>query len=221
MEIKKKILYMKGESCISVSKKEILLKDLLKLECSDEKIVKKLENILVLKICSEKNKRYILSVLKIIQMIHKYEPDLEICNLGCGDFIVKYEIHQKKDTWVQAVKMIFVVLITFVGASFSIMTFNNDAGIPNLFSDIYLWVMGREKEGFSVLEFAYSIGISIGILVFFNHFGKKKFTEDPTPIEVEMRLYENNIQTTLIQNDSRKGLELDVDTADHTDSDWS
>lgn len=218
MEINKKILYVKGESCISISKKEVLLKDLLKMECSDENVIKNLENIVILNIDSEKNKRYILSVLKIIKTIHEYDPDLEICNLGCGDFIVKYEVHPQKNTWTQSVKVIFVVLITFVGASFSIMTFNNDAGIPNLFSDIYEWVMGREKEGFTVLEFAYSIGISIGILVFFNHFGKKKFTEDPTPIEIEMRLYENNIQTTLIQNDSRKGLELDVDTTTHSGS---
>ena len=33
---------------------------------------------------------------------------------------------------------------------------------------------------------------------------------DPTPLEVEMRLYEENIGKTLIQNDSRKEQEVDV-----------
>ena len=47
-------------------------------------------------------------------------------------------------------------------------------------------------------------------MTFFNHFGKKKFSVDPTPIEVEMRLYENDLQTTLIENISRKEQELDV-----------
>ena len=47
-------------------------------------------------------------------------------------------------------------------------------------------------------------------LVFFNHFGKKRFSVDPTPMEVEMRLYENDIQTTLIETYSRKEQELDV-----------
>ena len=31
-----------------------------------------------------------------------------------------------------------------------------------------------------------------------------------------MRLYENDIQTTLVENASRKGEELDVGAADHT-----
>ena len=51
----------------------------------------------------------------------------------------------------------------------------------------------------------------IGILTFFNHFGKKRLSVDPTPMEVEMRLYENDIQTTLVETYSRKEKELDVD----------
>ena len=53
-----------------------------------------------------------------------------------------------------------------------------------------------------------------GILVFFNHFGRKRFSVDPTPMEVEMRLYENDILTTLVENYSRKGKEVDVGTTD-------
>ena len=41
-----------------------------------------------------------------------------------------------------------------------------------------------------------------------------RFSVDPTPMEVEIRLYENDIQTTLIENYSRKGKEVNVDTTD-------
>ena len=105
-----------------------------------------------------------------------------------------------------------VVLISFMGAAFSIMAFNNDVGVTKMFSQIYELVTGTKSDGFTVLEFTYSIGIAIGILTFFNHFGKRRFSVDPTPIEVEMRLYENDLQTTLIENISRKEQELDVDT---------
>ena len=76
--------------------------------------------------------------------------------------------------------------------------------------------MGIPKEGATLLELSYSIGIVLGILVFFNHFGKRKLSVDPTPIEVEMRLYENDIQTTVIAEYSRKGQEVDVGKADST-----
>ena len=84
-----------------------------------------------------------------------------------------------------------VVLISFMGAAFSIMAFNNDVGVTKMFSQIYELITGTKSDGFTVLEFTYSIGIAIGILTFFNHFGKRRFSVDPTPIEVEMRLYEN------------------------------
>jgi stage V sporulation protein AA len=110
----------------------------------------------------------------------------------------------------QGLKVFLVTVITFVGAAFAIMTFNNDSGTSELFHQIYKLFMGKEQQGFSILELTYSIGLAVGILAFFNHFGKKRFTADPTPIEVEMRLYENDIQTTVIADYSRQGQEADV-----------
>ena len=115
---------------------------------------------------------------------------------------------------VHAVKVVCVVLITFVGAAFSIMAFNNDVDTTKLFGQIYELLAGRPSDGFTMLELSYCIGLVIGILVFFNHFGKKRFSVDPTPMEVEMRLYENDIETTLVETYGRRGKELDVGTTD-------
>ena len=114
----------------------------------------------------------------------------------------------------QGFKIVCITILSFIGAAFAIMTFNNDAETPKLFEQIYELFMGYPKDGFSILELSYSIGLVIGILVFFNHFGKRRFTVDPTPIEVEMRLYENDLQTTIISDYSRKGQEIDVGKTD-------
>ena len=63
----------------------------------------------------------------------------------------------------------------------------------------------------AVLEVCYSIGLFLGIMVFFNHVGRKKITHDPTPIQVEMRTYEKGVDTTFIENCGRKGSSNDVD----------
>ena len=110
------------------------------------------------------------------------------------------------------------MLITFCGAAFSIMAFNNDVSTSRLFSQIYEYVTGDVSDGFTILEVSYSVGITVGILVFFNHFGKKRFTVDPTPMEVQMRLYENDIQTTLVEDASRREQELDVGKSNHISS---
>ena len=63
---------------------------------------------------------------------------------------------------------------------------------------------------FSVLEISYSVGLAVGIIGFFNHFAAIKLNTDPTPLEVEMRLYEDNISKTLIANDGRKESKIDI-----------
>ena len=54
------------------------------------------------------------------------------------------------------------------------------------------------------MELSYSIGIGLGVTFFFNHFGGRKITEDPTPMEVEMRVYEDDVNKTLIEQEKRK-----------------
>lgn len=215
MSVSNNTLYIKGDQSVEVTKREVTLGDLVTMECSQQNMVSKLKKIKVMKIPEEGQQRFVVSVLKIIELIHKEYPNLEIQSYGSPDIIVTYEEQKKNNRIWQFTKVLLVSLTTFFGAAFAIATFNNDSNIRKLFKDIYELFMGTSKEGFTILELSYSIGIIIGILVFFNHFGKKKTSVDPTPIEVEMRLYENDIQTTVIAEYSRKGQELDVDTTNN------
>ena len=151
-----------------------------------------------------------VSLLKVIQKIHEIYPDAAVENIGETDFIVTYEEQDGKGGIIHGVKIVAVVLISFFGATFSTMAFNNDVGVTRMFGQVYELLTGTKSDGFTILEFTYCIGIVIGILTFFNHFGKKRLSVDPTPMEVEMRLYENDIQTTLVETYSRKEKELDV-----------
>lgn len=219
MSVTNNTLYIKGEQNIEVKNRDVTLGDLVTMECGQQNIVSKLKTIKVMKIPDQGQHRFVISILKIIECIHKEYPNLEIQNLGSPDLIVTYEEQQKKNKLWQGCKVVLITLITFVGAAFAIMTFNNDSGTTELFAKIYELFIGEPKTGFTILELTYSIGLVIGILVFFNHFGKRRFSVDPTPIEVEMRLYENDIQMTLISDYARKGQEMDVGKSDSSGSD--
>lgn len=208
------ILYIKGEKNKEVSKLDVTLGDLLSMECSNQSVLNKVKSLRILKIPEKGQQRFVLSVLKVIECIHKAYPNLTIQNEGETDLIVTYEKPQKQNRLYHLAKVCLISGITFLGAAFSIMSFNNDVGVTKMFSQFYEQIMGRPSDGFSLLEFTYSVGLIIGILVFFNHFGGKRFSVDPTPMEVEMRLYENDIQTTLIESYSRKEMELDVGQTD-------
>ena len=142
--------------------------------------------------------------------MEQLEPEVTIVNLGETDFVVQYRPNAGGNIPVQWLKTIGVASIAFFGAAFAIMTFNNDANVSDVFQNIYFLVTGVESDGFTLLEVAYSFGLALGILLFFNHFASWKITVDPTPIEVEMRLYEDNLNKTLIQNNGRKEKGIDV-----------
>ncbi|MCI8939362.1 MAG: stage V sporulation protein AA [Dorea sp.] len=219
MAVVNETIYLKADSCVEVTRPNVTLGDLVQMECANPVVVPKLKTVKVLKFAEKpgkhsqhNNSRTVVSVLKLIECIHEQYPGINVQNLGAQDIIVTYENQQTAGQFVHWLKVACVVLISFAGSAFSIMAFNNDVDTSKLFDQIYELLMGKASDGFTLLEVTYSIGIVIGILVFFNHFGRKRFSVDPTPMEVEMRLYENDIQTTLVENYSRKGKEVDVGT---------
>ena len=218
MAVNHDTVYLKGDRNVEVQKKDVTLGDIVAMECSNKEMIPKLKTLKILKIPDKKKQRMVISILKIIACIHEKYPGLEVQNMGELDIIITYEEQKTPGMVWHVIKTVIVVLITFCGAAFSIMAFNNDVSTSKLFSQIYEFVTGDVSDGFTILEVSYSVGITVGILVFFNHFGKKRFTVDPTPMEVQMRLYENDIQTTLVEDASRREQELDVGKSNHISS---
>lgn len=199
-------VYVKAERNVEVSKPEIRLGDVLQIECADPELLAEIKEIRLLTFHEtdrKKENRAAVSMIRVVQSIHKKFPDLEIQNVGEIDFIITCKKEKDAGKIPHFIKTVCVVLISFFGAAFSAMAFNNDVDTVKMFGQIYELVTGRPSDGFTILEITYSLGLIIGILVFFNHFGKSRTSVDPTPLEVEMRLYENDIQTTLIENYSR------------------
>ena len=198
-------LYLQIDMNIQVNHPHVYLQDIAKLSCTDSRVLNRLRVLPVANLDSEKPGRYIMSVMDLIDMIQKKEPDLTISSLGETDFIITYKKESVSDTLFRWLKIFFVSLATFFGAAFSIMTFNTDVDVGSLFQKIYFQVTGKVSNGFTILEISYSLGLSVGIILFFNHFAGKKITMDPTPLEVQMKQYEQDVNTAIIQENSRKG----------------
>ena len=104
----------------------------------------------------------------------------------------KQDVKRQVKYMQEKLKVIFVSLIVFLGTAFAIMSFNEDVAVTEMFKKVYLIITGTTHEGFGVLEFFYGIGIALGITVFFNRFSKKENAE-PTPIELKMKQYADDI----------------------------
>ena len=205
-----KSLYLKLNQISEVHEKDVYLKDIATLYSDDSAVLNKCLALRVKKISSDRDHRYVGSVLDVIRLIAETDSSIQVENMGETDFIIDYQKAKSPKLLWEWIKTMFVCVICFSGASFAIMTFNNDASVTDVFREIYRMVLGHEGQGFSVLALSYSVGLALGVILFFNHFCAWKVNTDPTPLEVEMRLYEDNISKTVIQNDGRKESGIDV-----------
>ena len=191
-------VYLKLSQITQVHEKNVPLASLGEVYCSEKSVESRCRAMIVKRIRGGGKQRESRLVGNVVQ------------NLGETDYVIHYQPpHRQALVW-QWCKTLFVCLICFFGAAFAIMTFNNDANVLDVFKKIYEITTGQASDGTTALEIGYSIGLPVGILLFFNHFTSWKFSLDPTPLEVEMRLYEENVNKTLIQNEERKEDDIDV-----------
>lgn len=209
-------LYLKIDRNTSVTSEKVLLSDVAKIECERQDILRKVKNIVIYNFAiPKKNKSHhnaiSMSVLKVIELIHEVCPGCLVVNEGESDFVIEYPRPAQRSSFLDKIKTVFLCIIIFFGSAFSVMAFNNDVSIVELFEQFYGQVMGKAPSGPGALEICYCIGLAVGIMIFFNHIGSKKITHDPTPLQVEMRKYENDLDMTFIENASRKEHNIDVD----------
>lgn len=199
-------IYIKLEQNTEVTKPDVYLKDMADVVCSDKNAAAKVKAMKVHKFKENGPQKAAISITKIITMIQEIYPDASVQNIGETDALVELVNVDKHKGLVQGLKIAFVAAVSFFGTSFTIMSYHNDIGISSIFEKFYIMVMGNPGNS-AVLEISYSIGLSLGIIIFFNHIGGRRITKDPTPIEVEMRIYEAQVNQALIETASREGKE--------------
>lgn len=204
------ILYVKVEQNIPVTKRELTLKDVATLYSVNKSMVQKLEKEPFYTIPKDGQKLTMFTITKVYETIHKLYPQITIENLGELDFIVEYEEGKKPSKAWEYVKVVLVTAVVFFGAAFTIMTFNEDVNVSGVFEKIYQIVTGEVKTGGSILEISYAIGMPIGIIVFYNHFKRRDIKNDPTPIQIEMRTYEEQMNKAMLKSSAREGKTIDI-----------
>ena len=198
-------IYIKpAEKVQLVGKREVLLRDVAEVFLSGQ-TAGEAERLVVFRIPEERKKTYLLSVVDLIQVLHRKYPNATVSNVGETDILIEYlpQAEGRNLLWVWT-KVAFVSLVRFGGASTTIMCFHSDTQLPLIFENMYYLFFEESKEVPKLLSIPYSIGLGLGIIVFFNHFSKITLTQDPTPIEIEMTTYEQETNASVIDHLNRR-----------------
>ncbi len=201
-------VYIKPELSTIVSSQRVTIGDICSVYCYEETLAKEVRNLELLQIEKQEKQKISVSSLYLVRYISDRKPGILVLNLGEADFIIEYKPKEPEKKWLEILKAGFVGIIVFFGSAFTIMTFNEDANVAEIFERIYKNIAGM-PEGNGWLEVSYSVGLPLGILLFFNHFASAKFSNDPTPLQIQMRQYEQQEDTTIIENAARKGERLE------------
>lgn len=203
-------IYVKAPQCIEITTPKVEIKDFLTVYAADKALQKQVEHIPFYSFTEGRAEQTVVSILKIIETINTVLPDITVENLGEGDFILSYLPTDKHARIKEYVYTFFICLVAFFGGGYAIMAYNTDVGAKELFTYLSTLFTGNAKSGVLYISIAYAVGLTGGMLLFFNHLGAKKITSDPTPLEVQMRLYEKDVSTTIIKDISRRGENIDV-----------
>ncbi|QQK80909.1 stage V sporulation protein AA [Salicibibacter cibi] len=128
--------------------------------------------------------------LQVIRFIKKMFPEMDVESLGENHTILEIMSSSKSPTFM---RVGFVWLLLFFGSGLAIMHFHEDVNMAAVHQKMYFMLTGQEDEHPLILQIPYSLGIGLGMILFFNRVFKKKFNEEPSPLEVEMFNYQQNI----------------------------
>ena len=187
-----------------VTNKKVLLQDVVKITGEDKALVKRLQQEVLYQFPKEQGEKKVFTSLKLVEVIERLHKGITVNVIGEPSFIVEY-LPSGTSYGGQWWKVLFVSVAVFFGGAFSIMTFNQDVEVTKVFSLLYGLAGLGDKPKIPVMEIGYSLGLAVGIIVFFNHFSHLRLDADPTPLEVQMRTYEKEVNDAIMENASREG----------------
>lgn len=143
----------------------------------------------------------LIDMMLIVRKVREVLPQMTIEHFGEPHTIIEVEPHAKTVHWLV---LVLVWFLLFIGSGLAIMNFHADVSMAEVHQNIFTMITGMEDEHPLVLQIPYSIGIGIGMIIFFNRLFKKRFNEEPNPLEVEMFMYEENVHQYVISDEYAK-----------------
>ncbi|HZG14748.1 MAG TPA: stage V sporulation protein AA [Candidatus Bathyarchaeia archaeon] len=161
----------------------------------------KLRSMPIYQVKPEDGELIIIDIMQVIQALRSYLPDVPLEVQGAPQIIVEVRSSRRKPN---LLLVITVWLILFAGSGMAIMNFHTDVSMPQVHQRIYFLLTGEHAEHPLWLQIPYSIGIGLGMVLFFNHIFRKRIHEEPSPLEVELFTYQQSLDQYYIHHENKE-----------------
>ncbi|MBA4543082.1 stage V sporulation protein AA [Thermoactinomyces daqus] len=151
---------------------------------------------------SLKNGNYALvDAVHIMRLIKERQPELDVWHIGPTQTLIEIKT---PDPMPKRLPVAIVMLILFIGSGLAIMNFHADVSMKEVHARIYYMLTGIHDKHPLLLQIPYSIGIGAGMILFFNRLFKRRFNEEPSPMELEVFLYQEAMEQYIIHDEKQK-----------------
>ncbi|MBM7552399.1 stage V sporulation protein AA [Thalassobacillus pellis] len=184
----------------------IYVKDIALLSCSTE--LKNRLEYLPLHYITKKDKNVIVvDGFSVIEKMAEHHKNIDVQILGPAQSIILITQKKKKAAfWMIA----GIWLLLYIGAAMAIMNFHYDVSMEAVQQKLHFMLSGEEKEHPFWIQVPYSIGLGLGMILFFNHLFNKKFNEEPSPLEVEVFKYQQSMDAYMAVYENKVEKDDDV-----------
>lgn len=198
-----KTIYIRMRNRVQVKPNGLVtIGDIAQIICHEE-LVQKLSDIVIYHVSNNDKNIVIIDIMMAIRQIKSQLKDIEIQTIGPTQTII--EVIYPKKTY-SRMFFILVWLLLFFGSGLAIMNFHEDVSMQQVQQHIYQIITGKEVAKPLAFQIPYSIGLGLGMILFFNHLFRKRFNEEPSPLEVEMFNYQQDLDAYVIVNENKESI---------------
>ncbi|MFI3210989.1 MAG: stage V sporulation protein AA [Peptostreptococcaceae bacterium] len=185
-------LMPKKQNKFKSSKKNLYIKDIYEVYPSE--FEEQINNILVRRY--DEIKEYdVIHLGEVIEIINQKTKAFNITFLVVDDLIVFFDDENKDHT--KYLRVFITSLVVFIGSIMGIMNFHADVNMSESQFNMVNAISNNPKEHLPYFQVSYTIGIGVGVSLFFNKFIPNYSKDEPSPLDLKMKSLTKEMENQL------------------------
>ncbi|WP_163582748.1 stage V sporulation protein AA [Gracilibacillus saliphilus] len=192
-------VYIRLKKKIEVNKQHLITLNDIAFITGNIDYLKELETLKIYQITEKDQNVSVIDGFQLLDTLVETYPFLSVELLGSNQVIVEIK---KNDRKANIFLILLIWLLLCIGSAMAIMNFHYDVSMEEVHQGLYFLLTGEQQNKPLWIQIPYSIGLGLGMILFFNHIFKKRFNEEPSPLEVEMFNYQQDLDHYLIYHEN-------------------
>jgi len=181
----------------------VTLGQVAQIAATDGGLIRRLKAIPLYRVQPSDKNIVIIDMMQVVRAVLDVDDSLDVQMVGPSQTIVEVLYEKRRFS---TVAFILVWLLLFVGSAMAIMNFHEDVSMQKVHRYLYEVMTGQSVDKPLLLQIPYSFGLGIGMVLFFNHWFRKRINEEPSPLEVEMFNHQQAIDQYVILHENKESM---------------